>query len=257
MKKSYTINIPAHILWKVILPSVIVAVIGGIVGGIIIVDKIIMPQVVGVNRDIVEVTSVKGLELEKAREAFYAAGLLSEIKSREYDDTIADGGVISQFPEPGSKVKKGRKIAVVISKGKEIAVIPDIRNLTEQQARIELRKKGISIGKIKKIYSDDKALDLVIEAFPQCGTTISREMEIDLFISKGPRPTHAVAPNLVGESLTSAKKMIEESGLVLGKISYQNNASLLPGTIISQSVAPGSKVRLESSINLEVSVIRK
>jgi len=132
MKKSYTINIPAHILWKVILPSVIVAVIGGIVGGIIIVDKIIMPQVVGVNRDIVEVPSVKGLELEKAREAFYAAGLLSEIKSREYDDTIADGGVISQFPEPGSKVKKGRKIAVVISKGKEIAVILDIRNLTEQ-----------------------------------------------------------------------------------------------------------------------------
>jgi beta-lactam-binding protein with PASTA domain len=41
-----------------------------------------MPGVVGVNRDIVEVPDVVGMEYEAAREKFYKAGLLTEIRSR-------------------------------------------------------------------------------------------------------------------------------------------------------------------------------
>ena len=49
-------------------------------------------------------------------------------------------------------------------------------------------------------------MDVVVDAFPASGTTISREMEVDLYVSKGPRPTHAEVPNLVGESIGSAKE---------------------------------------------------
>jgi beta-lactam-binding protein with PASTA domain len=61
-------------------------------------------------------------------------------------------------------------------------------------------------------------------------------------------------PNLIGESLLDAKKKIEESGLVLGKIDYKNNTTLSPGTVVSQSVPPGSSVALKSAINVIVSV---
>jgi beta-lactam-binding protein with PASTA domain len=61
-------------------------------------------------------------------------------------------------------------------------------------------------------------------------------------------------PNLIGESLLDAKKKIEESGLELGKLDYKNNATLSPGTVISQSVPPGSSVALKSAINVVVSV---
>ena len=256
MKKSYTISIPVGTFWKIVFPGFVVACMLGILGGMYVIDRVIMPNVVGVNRDIVEVPSITGLSYEKARQKLYEAGLLTEIRSKEYDNTVPVDGVISQFPEPESKVKKGRKIAVVVSKGNEVAVIPDVRNLSERQARIEMKKQGISIGKIKKVYSEDKPADVVVDAFPQSGTTISREMEVDLILSKGPKPTHAEVPNLVGESLAEAKKKIVESNLTVGKLSYQNNPSLLPGTIISQSAAPGSRIPLESSINLVVSIIR-
>lgn len=256
MKKNYTISISVEKFWKVIVPSALILCIMGIFIGIMIVDHFVMPNIVGVNRDMVVVPGITGMSYEQARQRFFQVGLLTEIRGREYDDKVPADAVISQLPETGSKVKKGRKIAVTVSKGKEIGVIPDVRNLSERQARIELKKHGFSIGKVKKVYNDEKPIDVVVDAFPQSGTTISREIEVDLIISKGTKPTSAEAPNLVGESLTEAKKRIEESGLKLGSINYQNNKSLLPGTIVSQSVAPGANVPLESSIDIVVSVIR-
>lgn len=254
--KNFTINIPVKFFWKILLPAAVIICVVGSVSGIWIIDHLVMPQIVGVNRDIVEVPKVIGMDIEKAREKFFSVGLLTEIRSKEYDNQIPVQSVISQFPDVGEKVKKGRKIAVVVSKGKEIAVIPDVRNLSERQARMVLKKNGFTLGNVVKSFSDDKPVDVIIDAFPKSGTTVSREIEVDLYVSKGPRPTHAEAPNLVGESIGSAKKKIEESGLVVGKINYQNNPSLLPGTVISQSVAPGSKVPLDSKVNIVVSVIR-
>ena len=129
MKKSILINIPFRSFWRYILPGTLIVCVVAAISGIIIVDRLIMPGVVGVNRDIVEVPDVVGMEYEAAREKFYKAGLLTEIRSREYDNQVAEQHVINQFPEKGQKVKKGRKIALVLSKGKEIAVIPDVRNL--------------------------------------------------------------------------------------------------------------------------------
>ncbi len=256
MKRSYTINIPVGTFWKKLVPAMLILAVLGSIGGIIVVDRVIMPNVVGVSRDVVTVPKVARLAFEEARETLFKVGLLTEIRGREYDDTIPEQAIVSQQPIAGARVKKGRKIAVVVSKGKEIAIIPDVRNVSERQARIIMKKAGFSIGSIKKVYSNERPVDLVINAFPQSGTTTSREIEVDLFVSKGPRPTHAEVPNLVGESLKNAKTLIEESGLNVGAVSYQNNASLVPGTIISQSSAPGSKVPLESRLNLVVSVIR-
>ena len=81
-------------------------------------------------------------------------------------------------------------------------------------------------------------------------------MKVDLFVSKGAKPTSAEMPNIVGESLNEAQKKIEESGLAVGKISYKNDSSLLPGTVIAQSVSPGENVPLSTSVSITVSVIQ-
>ena len=48
-------------------------------------------------------------------------------------------------------------------------------------------------------------MDVVVDAFPAVGQLFP-EMEVDLYVSKGPRPTHAEVPNLVGESLALQKE---------------------------------------------------
>ena len=256
MKRNYTISIPAGFFWKRLLPGLLVLGVFGAIAGVVVIDRFVMPNIVGVNRDVVTVPNVVRMPVDDGREAFYKAGLLTDMRGKEYDDTIPENSIVSQSPEPGSRVKKGRKIALVVSKGKEIGIIPDVRNVSERQAHIIMKKAGFTIGKIKKVYNEEKPAEIVIDAFPASGTTTSREIEVDLYVSKGAKPTHAEVPNLVGESLKTAKDKTVESGLEVGAISYQNNPSLLPGTIISQSAAPGSSIPLESKLNLVVSVIR-
>ncbi len=255
-KKYYTISIPAGLFWKLYVPAAIVLSGAAVIAGFFFIDLLVMPRIVGIERDLVEVPDVRKLTLEEGREKFFAVGLLTEIRSREYDNKIPEDAIISQIPDPGSKVKKGRRIAVIMSKGREFSVIPVVKNMNERQARMELKKRGFLIGEIKKVYNDKQPAETVVDAFPQGGTTISRDMKVDLIISKGQKPTSAEMPNIVGESLTAAGKKIEDSGLKVGKISYRNNPSLLPGTVISQSISPGDNVPLETAVDLTVSVIQ-
>jgi serine/threonine-protein kinase len=63
-------------------------------------------------------------------------------------------------------------------------------------------------------------------------------------------------PNIIGESLSEAKKKIDEAGLKVGRITVQNNAAVPPGNVISQSAAPGSKIPLDASVDIVVSATR-
>jgi beta-lactam-binding protein with PASTA domain len=256
MGKNYTFSVPVRTFWKVYVPAAILLAMVAAIAGIFFVDIFIMPRVVGVDRDMVEVPSVRSLPLEQGREKLFAVGLLTEIRSRDYDNTVAEEVIISQSPEQGEKVKKGRRVLVVISKGKEFAVIPDLKNMTEHQARTALKKQGFSVGEVKKSYNDKQPADNVINAFPQSGATISRDMKVDLIISKGPKPTNAEMPNIVGETMADAKKKLEEGDLRVGKINYRNDPSVHPGTVISQSISPGENVPLETAVGITVSVIQ-
>jgi eukaryotic-like serine/threonine-protein kinase len=255
-KKKYTISIPVGVFWKAFVPLALLLMTGAAVAGFYFIDLFVMPRVVGIERDMVEVPAVQGLSVEQGREKFFAVGLLTEIRSRDFDNKVPEDAIISQVPVSGSKVKKGRRILVVVSKGREFSVVPDVKNMTERQARMELKKRGFLVGDTKKTFDEKQAPETVIDAFPKGGTTISRDMKVDLVLSKGPKPTSAEMPNIVGESLSEAQKKVDESGLKVGKINYRSDASLLPGTVISQSVPPGDNVPLETPVDMTVSVIQ-
>jgi serine/threonine-protein kinase len=255
MKKNYSISVPAGVFWKVIVPlAVILAIIGGALG-ILFVDKLVMPGIVHTDRQDVLVPSLVKQQWEKARQSLFDVGLRLQIKERQYDEKIPRDYIISQQPTPDEKVKKGRMVVVVVSKGSETGTVPDLRKLTERKAVLELHKQGFLVGKKKHDFSDSLDKDMVIQMSPPQGTRMSREMPVDLVISDGAKPTHADMPNLIGESLLDAKKKIEESDLKLGKIEYKNNGTVSPGTVMSQSVSPGSSVPLEATVDIIVSVI--
>jgi serine/threonine-protein kinase len=255
MKKNYSISVPAGVFWKVIVPlAVILAIVGGALG-ILVVDKLIMPGIVHSDRQDVIVPSLVKQPWEKARQSLFDIGLRLQIRERQYDEKIPRDNIISQQPAADEKVKRGRMVIVVVSKGSETGVIPDLRKFTERKAVTELRKQGFLVGKRKRDFSDSLDKDLVVHMSPAPGAKVSREMPIDLVISDGAKPTHADMPNLIGESLLDAKKKIEDGDLKLGKIEYKSNGTLSPGTVMSQSVPPGSSVPLGAAVDIVVSII--
>ena len=255
-KKYYTISIPVRAFWTLYLPLAFGACLIAFIAGIFVIDTFVMPRIVGIDRGMVIVPDVKGLALEAGRENLFKAGLLTEIKSREYDSKLPMDAIINQAPEPGEKVKKNRRILVVVSKGEEFAVVPDVENMNERQARNEFKKTGFTIGEVKRTWDEKHDKDLVINTYPAERTTISRDMKVDIILSKGPKPTSAEMPNIVGETMADAKKKMEECGLKIGAMHYKNDHSLLPGTVISQSIPPGDNVPFEKAVTITVSVIR-
>jgi serine/threonine-protein kinase len=254
-KKYYTFSVPVREFWRKYLPvALAVMVIAGI-AGVILVDVVIMPNVAGVNRGMVEVPDVAGMLLEDGREKLYAAGLLTEIEGRDFDPRVPENKIISQNPKTGADVKKGRRVQVVVSRGKELAAVPGVKGMTEHQARMELKKNGFAVGAIKKVYDDILPGDQALGTVPGAGTTISREMKVELLMSRGPRPVSAEMPTIVGESFAGATKKVEDAGLVVGKIIYKDEPSLQPGTVVAQSVSPGTVVPLGTPVSITVSVI--
>ncbi|MCL2219790.1 MAG: PASTA domain-containing protein [Chitinispirillia bacterium] len=254
--RNYTISMPKRTFWRVFLPLCMFLFTAGGLTAYFVVERIVMPKIVGVQRDLVKTPDVLGKAHEDARNAFFGVGLLTEVRGREFNEEVADGSVISQFPEPGEMVKKGRKIAVTLSRGPEAATVPSVRGMNERQARNEMSRGGFTVGNVRRAWSESQPLDAVIETFPQAGTITSRAMNVDLVISRGPRPTHAEMPNIIGESLSEARKKVEAAGLRVGKVDYRNNPSVVPGTVLSQSAAPGAKVPLESAVDITISAIR-
>lgn len=253
MNSKYSFSISVKKFWLAVIPSVIIVFILGGAIGFFLVDKIIMPQFTDLqNKNDVVVPSIVNLDVDSAAQTAYDLGLRIIRKEKEYSDDLPLNSIISQDPEAGESVKKGRHIFVVLSNGSEVAEIPNIAKLAEGPAKSALRQAGFE--NISTIFRYDARISpqSAIETEPVAGTRTSRDIPVRLYLSKGQRPTHSTVPNLVGEMLSDAQTIIEERNLKLGRVKTEENSVMSAGQIISQSLTPGADVPLESVIDVVV-----
>jgi serine/threonine-protein kinase len=140
----------------------------------------------------------------------------------------------------------------VVSRGALFGTIPDIRGLSERGARTELRKAGFAVRRIRQAFSTEYELNMIHDIEPAPGTLFSRDSSVEIILSLGPKPTHAETPNLIGETESEARELLEKAGLNVGHLEYRSSSTMPSGMVISQSVAPGAKAPLKSSVNLVI-----
>ena len=215
-------------------------------------DQILMPLFVRSEQEST-VPDLLGLSPEEANAILKDKGLELRVIGEEYDLKRVAGTIIYQMPEPESKVKKGRKIKVVLSKGGEKATVPQLKGMTFRQAELALEGRGLKIGEPVFISADSLPADEVIESFPSAGTTVPLSMEIRVLINKGDTLEVVKVPKFKGENIKEIKSEIENFGLKLGKIKYKVKNKLLPGTVLNQIPKEGAEVRKGSIVELEVS----
>jgi serine/threonine-protein kinase len=230
----------------------LVIILGGVFG-FLFVDKAVMPKFTDLqNRNDIVVPSFTDMDVNAATQKAYDLGLRIIKKEREYSNVKPFNTVISQTPTAGENVKKGRHVFVVLSNGAEVGTIPNIENLAEGPAKSALRQAGFENISVSIRYDYKIPAQSAIETTPSAGNKTSRDVPIVLFMSKGQKPTHASVPNLVGEMFSQVQSIIDEKGLKLGKIRYETSSVLSAGQVISQSLAPGIDVPLESYIDVVV-----
>lgn len=136
----------------------------------------------------IDVPGVVGLDQETAEAKLTEKGFLAN-SNFEYSDSVANGMVISQSPEAGNKAKKGDTVSLVISRGAEPIVMPDVLNKPEEEARAALADLRINVSTTSD-YSNDIPEGNVISQSIVAGKTVEQGTTVTLVISLGKKNTY-------------------------------------------------------------------
>ena len=170
--------------------------------------------------------------------------------TEEYNDKVTPGQVCKQSPLPGSRVKEGRQIQLVISKGVEPGVVPDVRKLTLGEATAKLKEAKLQAGKITVKYNKGAAQGTVLEQSISPATKVSLGTKVDLVVNISSGQT--AMPDLTDLTLDEVKQKLTEAGLTLGKVNKVADKKK-PGTIIKFSPGAGEILDKGTAINVDVS----
>lgn len=207
------------------------------------------------NKNMVEVPTVLNLDKSQAFDELARKGLRANISMTEESDEYEIGKVMSQDPNPNTKVERGSQVNLVISGGREVEV-PDLRNMTISQAEEVLKEAGLKLGRSTSQKSDSVERDLIISQDPRSNKSIQSGTEVDVVVSSGldKRVETIEVPNLLGQSESSARAMIQEAGLKLRNVNYYNSESTQKGLVMNQSIASGTQVAKDSQIDINISL---
>jgi serine/threonine-protein kinase len=203
----------------------------------------------------IEVPDVTNLMYEEARDRLERLGLeiVEETKKFDSSNQYPIGVIMGQNPRAGSKVKTGRRIYVIVSKGEPMIEMPQLTHRSERNAIFTIKNIGLELRNVNYGHSEIYPEGVVVDQSIPPGAEVKLGTPIDISVSLGRFPDQFIVPNLIGRSLTDARKVILQAGLIIGDISYQEDADLLPETVIHQSLPADEVVGQGTAIDLIVS----
>jgi len=104
---------------------------------------------------------------------------------RKFTTEQPEDVVVSQVIQPGSKVKKGTKVDLIISNGALLGniIIPDLIGKKLADAKKIIEEKKLKVGKIT-YQSSDLPIGQVIDQYPKKDKSAKDNTPVDLFIAK-------------------------------------------------------------------------
>ncbi len=160
---------------------------------------------------IVEVPDLYGKSPVEASRILMEKGLILKIEGEDYDPTILPGHIIKQDIPAKKKVKEGRGIKVVLSKGPRVQSIPVLVGETLSNAESLLIQKGLKIAKVIRVHSDKVEKDRIVAQNPEPTGKISDY--ITVLVSAGPHESIYYCPDFKDMSIDEAKDVIERLNL--------------------------------------------
>ncbi|MCH4890263.1 Stk1 family PASTA domain-containing Ser/Thr kinase [Acidaminobacter sp. JC074] len=200
-----------------------------------------------------ELIDVRGMTTEEAENRLLAEGYKVSIAEAENNNQYELGQIYDQAPAPGTKLRPDYRITIYPSAGPDIAVIPNLVQTTLEDAKVKLNGMTFALGDVEYV-NDDLNKGYIISQTPSAGTEAKDDEVIHVVVSLGPEYSKVIVPRLTALTLEEAQKRILDIGLEIDEITYENHPTIEKDGIISQSVAEGTEVELDTLINVVVSL---
>ncbi|MBI2238971.1 MAG: PASTA domain-containing protein, partial [Actinobacteria bacterium] len=160
--------------------------------------------------------------------------------------------VVRADPPPGTELRTGTRVTLVPSLGPPPVEVPDLLGLTVPQAKKALASVYLALGDPNKAYSGEFRAGQIMAV--QAGPTAPRGSEIDVTVSKGPRPIQV--PKVVGRPEKKARAILTEARFQVTKETAYSD-TVERGAVIAQEpaakdlLAPGQAVTITVSLGPE------
>ena len=122
------------------------------------------------------------------------------------------------------------------------------RDLTDVQA--DLGAIGLA-SSVEEEFSDDVQSGIVTHSDPDGGSSVHKSTNVQLYVSKGIDMKDV--PNVVGKGQDEASRTLTDAGLALGAVTDAYSEDVPPGQVISQSVAAGTSMAHDSTVDVVLS----
>ncbi|HWR00765.1 MAG TPA: PASTA domain-containing protein [Chlorobaculum sp.] len=224
----------------------------------IAVDRFLLPMYTSSGQE-TTVPNVKNMTFAEAERVLGTVHLkaIRSYNVRYLPDVPADF-VIDQVPAPSSRVKPNRNVYLVVNRtDKPSYAIPDLSGRPEDEARQVLGKlgmtvSGVQIQAVSKPEEDGRVLSQSVPPNVTLVTGSSLSLIVGKLEQEPAGMKRVVVPDLLGMSLDQARSMIIQNGLVVGKITYEKSALLVPNTVISQKPGANSFAQAGQTVDMTV-----
>lgn len=204
------------------------------------------------SREEVVVPKLENRSLIEALSIVSPLDLSIQQEGTDYDESLPAGTIIRQQPPSGMKVRAGRSIRVVVSKGGQVVFVPIIVGKPLAEAQSILALNGLQMGAVNEEYSPEFARGIVLEQSPSSGAVVTRGALIDVDASKGLAPEGVpTVPDFVGKELSSLEEWAEG---VSAEVNVKDDKSAVgtPGSVVKQSPAAGQPLLEGQSIEVTI-----
>jgi eukaryotic-like serine/threonine-protein kinase len=200
-------------------------------------------------RHSVDVPQMVGSTVDTARSALDQSGLLLVV-AEDRDDTAAPPGqILSQRPLPGSKLRSGESVNVVVARAPTVVKVPGVVGLLLSEARIRLEKARLTVSSVVEQPHPTLGVGMVI-AQTLDGAEVRAGTGVELKVSKG--ADTVIVPAVVGKSLTKAKDLLTQAGLTLGQVRHASDDDRSPGIVLEQKPAASQTLGKGMAVDLVV-----
>lgn len=202
----------------------------------------------------VTVPDLVGIEKDEAEEELEKIGLKLRVVDETYSNEYEEGVIVSQKVEPGTKVKEGYTIEVVVSKGKQLVKVPNLINRNIEEIESILKEAGLKEGTVDYQYSDTIPANVIIDQDPDPFAEVEFGSRVNLIVSRGPEVKLVRMPNLVGLTEQAAKNALIAHELVVGEIIREHNDEYKAGVVFKQSIQAGTQVEANTPVDIYISI---
>lgn len=132
-------------------------------------------------------------------------------------------------------------------------VVPSVIGDELNVAQEKLYGAGLKIYVSGEEFDERISRNKIITQNPASGAKVKMNREVYVVVSKGSKIMSLNIPDLKNKELKEATVIIEEFGLILGRITYTNHFTVPKDVVITQNPEPGNINSNSKNVNLLVS----